>query len=343
MIDQLTELTNKTNELEKTIQSLSERQKIDENQANCLSFSRNFSSLEIILSKKILVTKIEPQKNQNLLLQCQLDLTLSADECVEISFIVNNFVIYKTYKILSQGSSQISLMQNYKPLTDDKISVYVEIAPVSQKPIVLNHIALFVWGNLKNNNYTDYQAISVQNSYLLSMLDNNCVYFLTTDKEIGEYNLVDLDYVDTAISHCFLYDNANNILYFFRVDLNGNLFYSNYTSGDEIFLASGVLNVSADISSNGKILVSYIKNNECYYFELNVLNGSSIHKKLYINNNNFSRVLCYFNSYRNKFMLLLSTPNNNNYIIEQIDEDFSNSDTVTAEYGFYITTENVSE
>ena len=341
MIDQITELTNKTNEIEKIIQNFTEKQKTEETVTNCLNFSRNFSNLEIILPKKILIAKLEPSPNQNILLQCQIDLTLSSDESVEISLIAGNFVIYKTYKILKAGSSQISLMQNYKSLVDGISYIYVEIKPVTQKSVVLNHVALFVWGNLNSQNRVEYQAVDVGNGYLLSMLDNNCVYALISNRGKGEYNLIDFNFVDNSISYAFVYDSQNDATYFFRVDLNGNLFYSNYDDRNEIFLANGVSCVSADISTGGKFLVTYIKNKECYYFEIDENFVCSIHRKLYVGSVILNKVLCYFNSYRNKFILLLTNENNGNFMIEQIDEKFLDSETVTAQYGFFITTENI--
>lgn len=340
MIDQLTELTNKTNELELTIQNITEKQKVDEGQTNSISFSRNFSSLEIIMPKRIFVAKIEPKQNSNILFQCQLDLTLTASENVEISFIVNGFVIYKTYKILPVGSNQISIMQNFKPIDDSKFSVYVEITPVTQKPVVLNNISLFAWGNLNGDYQIDYQAIDLGSKYLLSMNESNCIYAIQTDKEISEFNLSDLNYINNGLSHSFVYDEENNIIYLFRVDLNGNLFYSNFENGYEIFLVSDVTSVSADISDSGKMLVTYIKNNECYYFEISENHSISSHRKLFVNSILVRKCLCYYNSLRNKFLLILSSSNDNNYLVEQINENFSNSDTVTAEYGFYITTTN---
>ena len=340
MIDQLTELTNKTNELESKIQSLTEKQTFDELQTNSISFSRNFSSLEIIMPKRILVARIEPKQNLNILFQCQIDLDLSASENVEISFIANGFVIYKTYKILPAGSNQVSIMQNFKPLTNDKFSVYVEIIPTTQRPVILNHISLFAWGNLNGDYSIDYQAIDVGNKYLLSVNDNNCIYALKSDKEVGEFNISDLNYVGSGISHCFVYDSDGDITYLFRVDLSGNLFYSNFAAQNEIFLASGVSNVSADMSSSGKMLVTYTKNSECYYFEINENHVVSIHRKVYSNSVLVKKVLCYYNPFRNKFLVILSSNSDNNYLIEELNENFSNSDTISVQYGFFVSTVN---
>lgn len=336
MIDQITELKNKTSELETKIQVLTEKQKNEESQTNCLSFSRNFSNLDIILPKKILVARIEPNQNLNILFQCQLDLTLASEESVEISLIVNEFKIYKTYKVLPVGSNQVSIMQNFKPLTDKKFSLYVQISPVTQKSILLNNISLFAWGNLKGNYSIDYQAINIGDKYLLSMLDNNCIYALKTNKELAEFNIADFDYVGTAISHSLIYDSINNTTYLFRVDLNGNLLYSNLDTKNEIFLTNNVSYVSADISLTGKILVAIVKENECYYFEIDENKNVSIIRKLYVNSVTVARVLCYFNKFRNKFMIALSNPNDSNYLVEQINETISNSDTVNVEYEFTI-------
>ena len=339
MIDQLTDLTNKTNELEELVLNLKSNQESETSQTNCQSFSRNFSNLEIILPKKLLIARIEPLKKGNILFQCYVDLTLTTTESVEISFIVGGFSINKCNKILSAGSNQITIMQNYDPLTLEKFSVHIEITPLSQKPININYVSLFVWGNLFGSKDLEYQALELENNYFLSMLDNNCVYYATVNKDTGTYNLTDYTFLDLALSYCFLYSENDDTIYFFRVDLNGNLFYSDISTSKEIFLETNVSHVSADISSTShNILVTYVKNNQCFYFEINENKLISSHQRLYSNYVPISKSLCYYNKYSDKFILILTGSGENNYIIEQIKVDYLHNSEVVANYSFTATT-----
>ena len=342
MINQFTELKNKTNELEDELLNLKTEKQGEKSESHCLNFSRNFSSLEVILPKKIFVARIQPSKKTNIVLQMLVDLTLSVSESVEINLICGEFSIYKYRKVLTEGSNQISIMQNFEPLTTDKFPVYLEITPLTKKNIMVNQISLFAWGDLLGKYSTNYQGIETKDSYLLSILDNNCVYGLMTEKKENEFNLIDFEFIDNAISYSIFYSEKDDIVYFFRVDLNGNLFFSSFFDRYEKFIASGVSEVSADVSDSGVILVSYIKNNKCYYFEIDENKRISMHKRLYCNYVLISKTLCFYNKLKGKFIIIATGLNDNNYLIEQLDETFSNNNTVVAEYSFSVT-ENGSE
>lgn len=335
MINRLLDLNNKTDEFEQYLSSFEKFQNKLSKKSTCISCIRNFSDLEIILPKKILITKLDATENSKIFFQCLLDLNLNSNEDVEFSFIVNDISIYKSKKSLLSGSNQICVMQNYVPLTTEQISVYIEITPVNGKSVFLYMASLFMWGNFEEVSILSYNAIEIYDKYLISIIDNNCLYYTKIDKIKKNINFLDLTYLNEAISHCFIYSSKSDITYLFRVDTMGNLFYSDFLLKNEIYITNNVSNVSASISNDDIILVSYIKNNVCYYCEI-IDEVVSVHKKISCGNIKIANCYSYYNKFRNTFCIVLTSNKDNNYFIEQVKENDCRTNNLSVNYNISI-------
>ena len=334
MINRLLDLTNKADEFEKYLSSFDSFQKKLSKKANCLSCIKNFSNTEIILKKKILITKIQATEKSNIFFQCLLDLNMSNSEEIEFSFIVNDICIYKSKKNLNSGSNQVCVMQNYMPIASENLDIYIEINPLNNKQVNLSMASLFMWGKFNYEPEISYQVIETNDKYLISLMDNNSIYYKLVDKMKLKLNFSDFTFLDNAISYSFCHDTENNKTYYFRVDLMGNLFYSDFYNQNEIYIESNVSKVSCAVSNNGNILVCYIKNNTCFCFEI-YDKQISYHKRLF-SNISATDCLCYYNKFRDKFCIIATSSNDSNYFVEEIDDNFSQIDNINASYSVSI-------
>lgn len=340
MIDKINELVRKTGELENKLLTLEAQQNEEMNRTNCLSFSHHFSNMEIILPKKIYITRIKPSNHSNIFFQCLVDVFLEESESVEISLIVNGLSIYKYLGVLSPGSNQVSIMQNYEPITLDRFSIYIEVTPQSRKAVYISSVTILSWGYFSDDVSPTYQALEVEDGYFLSMLSNGSIYYNLAGKETAALAFSDMTFLDNALSYSFVYSEKDYTMYLLRVDPDGNLFFGTLDKGNEIFITDNVTNVSADISDERKILVTYIKDNQCYYFEIDENKSVSVHRKLYYGYNKFVKTLCYYNKYCKKFLIIPTGELQSNFLFEELPESYFADNYISAEYNFTVTEEN---
>ena len=158
-------------------------------------------------------------------------------------------------------------MKSYLPLKSEKVELYLEIVAEDNSPITIIADTLLVWGLNNKSLNIEYQAIESNDSFLLSYINNNSIFYKTINKEIASLNSEDFIYYSSAISYSFCYFAPINKIFIFRVDMNGNLFYSDFNENYEHFLDSNVSFVSCTANDNC-ILVSYIKNKQCFTIEI---------------------------------------------------------------------------
>lgn len=329
-------LKNKTDELEQEIYNLNEITENISNKNKFASFNKNLINQAIIDSKKILVTSFFANKQENLHMQALVELNLNSSQNIQFSIIVNNLSIFKTKKLLQAGFNQLTLVFDYLPLLSENIDIYIQITPLDGKEITLNNILLSVWGIDETKDDFEYQIISTSNNYILSFLDNKRLLVLKTDKVNGAYNVEDFTFFKPAKSYSFSKLSGNEDIFLFRVDPSGNLFYSNTADQNETFIDNNVSKVSSS-SDGSTALVSYIKNNSCYYFEFNG-KQSSIIKKVNGLGNSLIDTYCFYNDFKNNFSIIMTNTNNENYLIESQNETTSISDNLSANVDILIST-----
>lgn len=337
MIDKIKTLLNKTNELEDEIEQISETSNEKTETSNYVTFTKNLLNYSILTTQKVQIAQIEVIKNSSIYFQILIDVNLTTSQKVTFSLIVDNISIYKSTKTLSNGFNQISIMKAYNPLISTQSDIYIEITPTENKLVTLSLVSLSVWGLIDTQNNIKYQAIETENNILLAYLNNYQLFYKEVDKTTGSFNSEDFNLFKSAKSFLFAYNSQNKILLLFRVDTAGNLFYSNFNDKNEVFVSSGVQDVSA-CTDNSSTLITFIKNQKCYFVILNNNLILSDEKLLYNNNYKLKFCYAYFNNFNQKFYVITTDENDANFLIESQNETLNKQENINANISLTIST-----
>ncbi len=339
MIDKYKNLLSKTIEIEESLKSIETIKESTQNLST--SFNKSFLNYSIIGTKRISIASFDIKKDLTITLQCQIDLSLLSKQNISFSLIINDFCVFLTRKQLESGHNQIVLTKNYTSYNNEKLNIYLEINTLDNKVATLESENLLVIGLNVNNNENEYNAIESNDGFLLSCLVNNNLYIKNTDKNLKTLNLEEFNYLASAKSHCIVYLKNQNKTYIFRVDLNGKLFYCNTDDMNEKYITDKVNKVYTSTDDN-IILVSFIKNNSCYYFDIENGNVSKISKLEFVNN---PLISCYnyYNKFNDKFYLIVTDRYNSNFIVESIIPKNSTGENLKVDYKIDISTYEVND
>lgn len=336
MINIVSKLSDKIEELETQLDLIKNSASTEELSSTTVCINRNFSNLEIILPKKILLTKISLTGNSNLFFQGEVTLNLPTEEETEISLLAGNTIINKQTKLLQTGSNKISIFCNFSPILPDNMSIYLKITPKNQKVIYLQDVSIFIWGILKEEATQKYQALELSDKYLLSFSSAGSLYYKLASKEVNEYSLEDFEILDSVLSFSFAVNEESNEIFLFKIIDNGDLFF-NKLNEKENYILSGVDDVSA-VFSQGVFYVFYVKDKKAYSFEMNTSGIISEHKQIELNSSAIKTIYSYFNKTNNKVYVCISDANNSNYLLSQIIENKKVSEHLNVSYKILIST-----
>lgn len=337
MIDSIKTLINKTNELEDKLNNLSQTQTISSASSGFASFSKNNISLSFSNLDNFLIAEFEVVASKHLYFQNQIELNLPISQNVKISLIVNDIAIYKTTRKVQEGFNQLSIMKSYVPLKSEQVKVYLKIVAEDGTPITIISNNLFVWGLYEKPIQLEYQVIETNDKYLLSYIENNGIYYKFVDKEEDSLNSEDFQYYGSATSYSFVFNKNADELFLFRIDLDGNLFFTEFYENNETYVTSNASHV-ATATDNNLTVVSYIKNNSCYTFEFDLNRNISNESMVFCYNFEIVKSYIYFNQYNNKFYLILTDANNSNYLTQSVLETKTEHKFINATYSISITT-----
>lgn len=332
MINKITGLMNKTDELEKYLDSFKKVQNRTLNKNTCLSFLKNLSNAEVILPKKILLAKVDGKANSRIFFQGLIELSLPAKETIELTISVNDIAISSEQKTLSDGFNQVVIMRNYEPLVDGELSVYLTIKPKNQRQLFISGVSLFVWGDFDAESLDDYQVIEINDAYLITLSADGSLYYKLTAKEKGEFSFSNLEFFAPSKSHAIAFDEQNSKTMLLRVDPRGNLFATDFFKFDEKFITSGVSKVSVAGNGCGEFLVSFIKNKSCYYFEMDIGKNFSLIKKLNTPYMVPASCTVIYNKFCGCYEISVSDKKQNNYLTRQVKESEGCADNISASY-----------
>lgn len=331
MIDTIKTLLNKTAELEDKLNNISSKQSTNLNSNNFVCFSKGLLNLLFSNTDKLLIAEFETIENFALYFQNQIELNVPVSQTIKISLSINNITFFSSSRKLQAGYNQFTIMKSYMPLKSESVKLYLKIKTEDNSPITIISNNLLIWGICNHSNEITYQAIESNEHFYLSYLNNNSLFYAKKSKAEVELNSDDFSYYATALSYSFVYFKPKNKVYLFRVDLNGNLFYTDFDSNNETFIDSNISNVSVT-SNDNIILISTIKNGECNTFEMN--QNEDISNQNLINSNGvmLSKSYLYFNNYNNAFYIVLSDKNSNNYITKSLSEYSDKNSLISATY-----------
>ena len=340
MIDKIKTLLNKTNELEEKINQLSNNQNNFYNSNNFVCFSKGLLNLSFFSSDKLLLAEFETIENFPLYFQNQIEINIPTSQTIKISLSINKITFFRSTRKLQSGYNQFTIMRSFVPLKNENVELYLKITTEDGSPVTIISNTLFVWGICNYSNEINYQALETNNSLYLSYLNSNTLYYSKIDKKEIELNSEDFTYYSSALGYSFTYLKSTNKVYLFRIDLDGNLFYTDIDNNNEVFLGSNITHVST-AASESLILISVIKNNLCYTFEMS--ENEIVSTPTLINSNDIlvSKSYLYYNSFNNDFYIILSDKNNSNYITKTLTEYSSNQHLINAEYSIEFETYEV--
>ncbi len=336
MINNFSYLKRQTENLEQEIELLKLNNKKEEKSTNCVCINKNFSNLEVILPKKILLGYLNFSQTSSLYFQGQINIFLTQSESVEISLIVNNISIQKLEKNLVLGNNQINIFCNFTPILTENAVVFIKITPKNKNSIYIQEVSFFIWGMFETQNESTYQALELNNNYLISFLSSNNIYYKIIPKEENEFCFNEFENLDIGYGFSFAYSKESNQIFLFRINLNGDLFYSKLNETEE-YLISKISYVSA-ISLNNILYVFCISDGKCLYFEIDELGNMSLTKTINTYFNKLVRVNAFYNDYNNKIYVNISDSKNSNYLMEQTIETTNVASNISASYSLTINT-----
>lgn len=320
----LLQLETKIERLEEQVQKLQSKTKDMITSIGFTVYTKNLLNLNIIKSYKFRLKTLENKNKSSQFFQVKIKFLNNFTQNITFNLFADNIQIASDTQNYSSGINEAIIYGTYSNLVSDKIVLELQIQPNANKQVTIFNTTLTIWGDIQNSN-NEYSASESNDKYFLSYLSNNRLYYKIFKKN-EDVNNVDFDFFEEAISHssCCL----NNNIYLFRVDLDGNLFFSNTSNFNEIFICNNVSKISCCATEN-KIIFVYIKNNTCFYGEINndiVISNNKLNSPYGL----YKDCYIYFNKFNNKCYIIITGINNTNYLLESINETNCSSENVKA-------------
>lgn len=332
MISSLKDLINKTEELEKRLNKYEKQSTIYEGENLFSSYSNNNLFTNVTTRKTINLTETKNSKNQ-IYFQLQINFSTTSNQDIEFSILVNNIKIITTSQNFNIGSNNIILNGIHQDTVNEKLKIGILVNPKNDNLTVINSTNLLMWGNSINQSLNEYNCIETENDFYLSYLSNNRLYLKIIPKNnIESQDDINFNCISTGISHSLTYDKISNVVYLFRVDSQGNLFYSNLNLQNEIFIHNNVQQISS-CHANNKMIFAFISNKKCYIGE--IINNSVFINQLNLIKGNFISTFLY---YKDKCYLIITKEDLSNYLLNESNYSFSNRDQLTANISLNIST-----
>ncbi len=331
MKNEIKKLINKTNDLEQQIEFLNS--KTDTNSSVSVS-KKDFLNFSIIDEKTFNLCSVLINYQTTILINLKLSLYLSYNQTIEFELIINNNSIYKESKNCSIGQNNIEFVQSFFSQQIQNADIKIKIIPKSHKQVIFQNATITIFGATIDENENEYRFCDREDDYLISFINDQKLYYKSCEKKEQSLSTSDFVYYSSCKSHCFVFDKTNKKTYLFRVDKNGNLFYMEFLKSEEKFIRGSVDCVFAIYAKN-RIFVTFISQFKCYFFEISenvVLNISEINS-VYGCKNSFA---CY-DSNKEKYYILITSNENENYLVESINENFSGTDYINYSHTFTIT------
>lgn len=296
----------------------------------------NVASSIIEFSSEVLNTNITSVETYNFgelyvfgesFLQCKALINSLESGKIILELLVDDLPILSEERTLTEGENQIILMKAYSPYASANINVSMRIKIVSDSfACTLTNCVLAAWGSVQNlhgYNAIQMRVLSCGENILFSYNHNNKIYITQTALEEKSFLKSDFTPIASGISHCFATDK-NDLLYLFRVDSSGNLFYSKYSNIlDETKIDTNVSVVFARKCTSGvkeDILICYIKDGiPMFRCMTNQIIGSS--NKFKLPSGEYTDIEIVDAKDARQMFVICTHKNLSNYILYSIDEN----------------------
>lgn len=324
----ITKLQKQILALEEKVNKLQSKTKDMIDEIGFTVYTKNFLNLNINSSKSITIKTIKNNKSSQLY-QLKIKFNNFVSQTITFKLFADNIQIASDTQAYNNGTNELIIYGSYANSVSDKIVIRLQIIPKSNKQLTITNSTLTIWGDTQKSN-EEYQACETNTHYFLSYISDGRLYYKYFEKT---NNADDIDFVfyENAISHAICQNNET--IYILRVDENGNLFYSTYPNLDEKFISQNVSKVSCCFIGDSTIVYCYISRGVCYYGEIK--NNTVISNKI-LNAINGIMTNCYL-YYNQKCYLILTKSDSQNYLLENIQENFASSENINANINLSIT------
>lgn len=277
---------------------------------------------------------VNVEKNKNILFQIKTCLQSISQSEVEIQLLLNDNILHSESKTVYNQETETLLIKTYSPLTSGPINLKLLISTkIDGSVTTIKNISTIVLGTTGDNSISEIELravdIAYSNEFLISYIDNNELYYLKSNKAEKSLTSEDFNFLLPAKSHCFCLEkfptneNPNPNILLYRVDPNGNLFFSNVFNGEpETLIDENVDVVFASpcpvVSDDFNIIV-YIKNGKCYFRTMRE-SGVTSEKKLPLANGNYIDIRVVSNSDSEYIYVVATHENGSNYILHSLVE-----------------------
>ena len=319
----LEKLRLKIIDLEEKINNITSKKEAQSN-SGVYIFQKELLNFKISKTKTVRIKTLDNILKNQIFVQLKLAFYNFSQQDIKFSLLADKIQIAQEIKNCSNGLNEILIFGTYHNQVSDKIQIDVSVTPHQGKQITLFNATLTIWG-ISTTEYEEYHALETTSDYFLSYISNGRLYYKIFNKNTDAQS-INFQYFSDANSHSSCC--ANDEIYLFRVDPDRNLFFSNFSNINEIFIAKNVSNVACCYYNNS-IIFCYITNGDAFYGEIK--NNIVISNKQ-INSLHGKFISCYlyFNNLNSKTYLILTKKDQSNYLLESIANTNSSSENIYA-------------
>lgn len=299
----------------------------------CSIWSNNLLNINIINRKTIDIKTIQNTSQKNIFCQLTIKFFNYSEQDIKFDLFCDNIQIGSEQNNFENGLFETTIVGTYQNLISNELKIKASINPKNNKQVTILSTKLTVWG-INQDTSQEYDALLTNTNCILTYLSNNRLYYKIFDKNLDDKDF-DFKYLINSSSHSICSSSDKIIL--FRVDTNGNLFFSNFLNGQEKFISKNVNKVSSCVLDNS-IYFSYISDGDCYYGE--IINDIVIsNKKITTILGRFSNCYMYSENINNKCYLILTKENGSNYLLENTSKKLCSSENIVADINLLISTQ----
>ena len=223
---QISELENRLSKFEKKTENII-------TSSNLSTWQNNLLNINIVNRKSIPIKTLDNTKNNNLYFQLTIKFFNYSNQDIKFDLLCNNIQIGTAQENFQNGLFEITVVGTYQDAISNSINVSASINPKENKQVTIFSTKLTLWGISQSEQY-EYDAVLTSNHCVLTYISNGRLYYKKFIKEL-DANDFDFLYLNNSISHSLSTNNED--IFLFRVDPDGNLFFSEFLDNNEIFIS----------------------------------------------------------------------------------------------------------
>ena len=336
IVDSVKKLLSKVESLEKKVEKLESRQKDLTEGIGFNVYAKNFLNYQVISNKSFRIRTINNDNKNSMFFQLKIRFYNFSEQNIQFTLFADKIQIGSEIQSYKSGYFESIVFGTYQNITNDKIVLDLSVSPKGSKQVTVTNTTLTVWGD-SDGHQDEYSALETNSKYLLSYISNGRLYYKIFNKTQNVEDC-EFEFYNESISHSVCSNNED--VFLFRVDPDGNLFFSEFLDSSEVFISDNVSKVTCCFFNN-YIIFCYISNGDCFYGEIQnsiVISNKNITSPI----GKFKECYLYSNNINNHCYLIITKTDNSNYLLENINNSFSSSENICAEISLNISLQEES-